>query len=111
MDPSLLSLLPTGGVATALLVVIAYLLRQNHLDRTQYRDDVAAIDARATTAAAAQEARHTAELEAVRRELADLREANVKVLAELEAERRRRWAAEDAAAEYRQQLVEKGGRS
>jgi len=107
VDPTLLSLLPTGGVATALLIVIGYLLRQNHLDRVQYRADVAAIDARATAAAAAREARHVVEIAGLGRKLDSLEASNAKVLAAYEEERGRRWAAEDAAAHYRQ-IAEKG---
>jgi len=107
VDPTLLSLLPTGGVATALLIVIGYLLRQNHADRTQYRNDVAAIDARATAAASAMEARHAAELKAFGQKITALEESNSRVLAAYEDERRLRWKAEDDAARYRQ-LAEKG---
>lgn len=118
MDPTLATLLPTGGVATVLLAVIVYLLRQNHLDRAQYRADVAAVDARATAAAAAQEARHVAEMSAQEarhaaaiagfgHKIERLEESNAKVLAAYEGERERRWKAEDAAVHYRQ-LAEKG---
>ena len=86
MDP--LSLLPAGGVGTTLAVIIIYLMRQNSslmkqnaADRAQYMADVAS----------------------VRVEIAGLKEANAKVLLELDAERRKRWAAEDAAADARRQ--------
>ena len=110
MDPTLLTLLPTGGVATALLVVIGYLLRQNHLDRVQYRNDVAAIDARATAASLAQEARHAAEITAFGAKITSLEAKVASALDALETERKRRWAAEDAAAHYRL-LAEKGSPS
>jgi len=125
VDPTLLSLLPTGGVATVLVAVIVYLLRQNHLDRTQYRADVAAIWARSTEESAAQAARHAAEIASmderrtkenkeVAAKIADLQatvarseETTARALAAYEAERGRRWAAEEAAAHYKL-LAEKG---
>lgn len=96
MDP-LLSLLPAAGVFTPLAVVIIYLLRQNAQDRRHYRDDVAAIESRHKTDLEGMEERHIAALAAL--------DAKVnKALTELDDERRKRWAAEDKAAEYRQRL-------
>jgi hypothetical protein len=117
MDLSLLSVLPTGGVATVLVIVIVYLLRQNHADRRQYRDDVAAIDARHVAEqekrdrdhAAEQEKRdrdHAASNKAVQEEMSKLREQVKEALGELDTERRRRWAAEDVAAEERRLRLE-----
>lgn len=97
MDP--LSLIPAGGVGTTLVVVIVYLMRQNHADRTQYAE-----------AARAVAAQHAADMASVRDEIAALKDGNAKVLAELDAERHRRWRAEDLAADYRRQLgITEGG--
>lgn len=97
MDP--LSLLPAGGVLTSLVVVVVYLMRQNNAlmrqnnaDREQYMADVGRLAAKNAT-----------DLAAVRDEIAELKEANAKVILELDAERRKRWEAEDAAAKYKRQ--------
>lgn len=103
MEP-LTALIPQGGVAAVLLAVIVYLLRQNHQDRKQYRDDVAAIEARGVIAAAAREEQHSKELGEVRTELAALRHRLEEQMRETEDERRRRWHAEDQAARYRRRL-------
>ncbi len=105
MDASLVSLIPTGGVASVLVIVIVYLLRQNHADRTQYRADVAAGEARNVAEIKSLHDQHAADLKRVESELASLREVNERVLAELEQERRKRWHAEDSAAEYRRELA------
>lgn len=91
MDP--LSLIPAGGVGSTLVIVIIYLMRQNHADRTQYADHARAVAAQ-----------HSADMQAVRAEIAALREAHASVLVELDAERHRRWNAEDLAATYRRRL-------
>lgn len=91
MDP--LSLIPAGGVGTTLVVVIVYLMRQNHADRQQYAE-----------AARSVATQHAADMAAVRAEITALKEANARVLAELDSERKRRWHAEDLAATYRRQL-------
>lgn len=97
MDP--LSLIPAGGVGSTLVIVIVYLMRQNHADRSQYADHSRAVAAQ-----------HAADMQGVRAEIAALREANAKVLAELDTERHRRWRAEDLAATYRRQLgITEGG--
>ena len=101
MDPTLLGLLPTGGVATVLVIVIFYLLRQNHADRKQYRDDVAAIEARHAAEKDKRDRQFKASNDAVQQEMAELRSQVKEALGELESERRRRWAAEDVAAEER----------
>jgi Skp family chaperone for outer membrane proteins len=106
MDATILSLLPTGGVATVLVIVIVYLLRQNHADRKQYRDDVAAIEARHTTEQDKREKAFAASNAAVQDEMKKLREEVNDALAELENERRKRWAAEDVAAEERRLRLE-----
>ena len=104
MDPSLMTLLPTSGVAGVLVVVIVYLLRQNHIDRVQYRADVAAGDARHVAEVTALHLQHASDIEEVRKEIAAMRKVSEQALAETEEERRKRWAAEELAARYRRQL-------
>lgn len=115
MDPSLISLIPTGGVAGVLVVVIVYLLRQNHADRKQYRDDVARIEANHTTAVASMHSRHTAEIKDLHEQHADkldsmegeirgLRAQVKEALGELDVARHERWKREDLIAGYRRQL-------
>lgn len=100
MDP-LLNLLPAGGVFTVLAVVIVYLLRTNHQDRKQFSENVAAMDARHKEESKAREERHVAELAAFGQKVANLEASNERVLAALEAERSRRWAAEDSAEQFK----------
>jgi len=104
MDPSLMTLLPTGGVAGVLVVVIVYLLRQNHSDRGQYRADVARGDAKHLEEVKALHEQHKAQMSEVKAELVALRTVAEQALTELEEERRKRWRAEDQAASYRRQL-------
>lgn len=108
MDPSLLSLLPTGGVATVLVIVIVYLLRQNHQDREQYRADVGRIQAAHVNDIAALRQQQSEQVTKLNGEMTALRERVNEALQELESERRRRWHAEDVAAEYRRDLVRYG---
>jgi uncharacterized protein YlxW (UPF0749 family) len=91
VDPTILG---TGGVAVVLASVIAYLLRQNHLDRRQYQTHIAEVEKRTAEAIAKSAARSEAEIAGLRTEVHQLR-------TELEHERRLRWAAEDDAAKYR----------
>ena len=94
MDASVLSIVPTGGVAAVLVAVIFYLLRQNHADRAQYGDHI-------TRA----EAAHAGQMDRVEAQLAELNEKLSATLADLEAERRLRWHAEDVAAKARRDLA------
>lgn len=118
----IIPMIPQAGVAGILLAVIGVLLRQNHQDRTQYRADVARIEARA--AEDAQEARenaardaeqarktHSSEMAEVREELRKLRGELETQRKETDEERRKRWHAEDAAAQYRRELEQVIGRT
>ena len=106
MDPALLSLIPGGGIVSVLVFVVIYLLRQNHADRDQYRTDVARIEKRSVDDITNLHDKHVEEMDDVKKELIALRKSNELVIGELEKERRRRWAAEDAAAGYRRELQE-----
>jgi len=106
VDPGLISLIPTGSIAGVLVIVVIYLLRQNHADRTQYRADVARIEKRSVNDVQALHFQHASEMSEVKTELIALRVSNELVIRELDDERRKRWAAEDSAATYRRQLQE-----
>jgi hypothetical protein len=111
VDPALTSLAPSFGPAGVLLVVVIYLLRVNSQDRKQYRDDVADIQAQNLENVQNLNAEHARQLGRVEDSLKSLRESNQKVLQELEDERRRRFAAEEAAHLARQRLLAiEGGR-
>lgn len=109
MDPSVLSIVPTGGVAAVLVAVIFYLLRQNHADRTQYRDHITRTEAEHAEEIKSIEKRHAEQMKRVEDELAKLNAKVTATLVELEDERRRRWHAEDVAAQARRDLAAMGG--
>ncbi|ONI92402.1 hypothetical protein ALI22I_03835 [Saccharothrix sp. ALI-22-I] len=103
-----LSMLPGLGVAGALVVVVGYLLSANHRLMTANRSDraeyLAALAARETAHAAeitAMRTAHTAELAAMRTRISKLERRLAGLENELDAERDRRRAAEDAAAAAR----------
>lgn len=100
-DISLLGLIPTGSIASVLVVIIYLLFRNNSQDRKQFRDEVTAIEERHTKLNQELVKRHDAELTNVKNELTRLRESNEKILAAFDKERETRWAAEDLAAQYR----------
>jgi hypothetical protein len=83
---AVLTALPQAGVAGALVVVIALLLRANHADRQQYSD------LRST---------HDAEHD---EDLSNCRKENRELHATVDDLRRKLWHAEDLAAEYRRRL-------
>lgn len=91
--PDLQVLLPTGGVLTLVVWFVIRLAVEGRQDRRDWRTAREELHARnAALRTELDEARAAAQVE-----LAALRN-------ELETERRRRWKAEDAAAEYRRQL-------
>jgi uncharacterized protein YoxC len=117
LDPSLMALVPGGSIAAVLVFVIGILLRQNHQDRSQYRDHITRTEAEHADEIRAIEARHAEQMARVENELVKLNEkveaANSKVeaaLADLETERHKRWAAEDVAAKARRDLLAAEGR-
>ncbi|WP_433268146.1 hypothetical protein ACQPZF_03485 [Actinosynnema sp. CS-041913] len=108
MDLLDLSFLPNFGVAGALVVIIGYLLSANHRLMTANRSDraeyLAALAARETAHAAevtALRTAHAAELAALRTRITKLERRLSGLETELDAERDRRRAAEDAAAAAR----------
>ncbi len=111
MDPALMNLLPTGGVAGVLVVVIVYLLRTNAQDREQYQTHMANQQAQHLDEMQNINAEHARQLGRVEDRLKDLETSNQQVLRELEQERLKRYAAEEAAHIARQQLLSaEGGR-
>lgn len=97
----LASVAPQAGIGGVLLVVLVAVMRQGGSDRGDYR---AALDAAEQRHAAELErvtAMHDAELAELRQQLATLREHVDGLTAQLDAERRARWHAEDVAAQAR----------
>jgi uncharacterized protein YlxW (UPF0749 family) len=89
-----LAILPTFGVAGALIVVIGYLLASNRADRTQHREVVTALTSQ-----------HQGERESFERRIKDL-ETRVRDLeSEVDAEKDRRRHAEDEAAEAKRRAL------
>lgn len=89
-----LQLLGSGSVVVALVVTIGYLLRQNHVDRKQYQDHIAASEDRQEKAITAMEARYEKRLTEAADDNEELRDA-------YEGERRRRMDLEEQVARYR----------
>lgn len=81
------ALLPAGGVATVLAVIIGYLLNANRVDRQDYRAAVAAAEARRREEVAEAERRCDAE-----------QAAHARTQEHLDLEREARRRAEDVAA-------------
>jgi hypothetical protein len=105
-------MLPSFGVAGALVLVVLYLLSANHRLMTANRSDraeyLSALAARETAHAAeltSLRATHAAELSALRTRLSKLERRLAGLEGELDAERdRRRKAEDDAAAALRTRL-------
>ena len=108
-DASLLGLLPTGSVAAVLVVVIVTLLRQNHSDRSQYREHITRTEAEHAEEIKAIEKRNADQMGRVEQKLAEINTKFAEAIENLETERRKRWHAEDVAAEYRRGLEALGG--
>lgn len=103
-----LALLPSMGVAGALVLVVAYLLSANHrlmsanrADRSEYLSALAARETAHAAELASLRTAHAAELAALRSRLTKLERRLGDLETELDAERDRRRAAEDAAAAAR----------
>lgn len=104
-DASLMALLPGGSVAAVLVVIIGILLRQNNQDRAQYREHITLTEAEHADEIRTIEARHVAAQERVEKQIRELNEKVSSTLADLEAERLKRWRAEDVAAQARRDLA------
>lgn len=118
MDPqalltSAITAAPQTVLVAYLIVLITRLMGHATTDRGDYREDLDAAEARLKAAEerhGAEIARlresHAADLAAVRAEMADLRDRVSGLTGELDEERRRRWRAEDVAAEARRLAVD-----
>lgn len=110
MDLNLLPALITAAPQTALLGYLVFLLKhvmgQGTVDRTDYRADMDAAEKRHAEEISRLREAHAADLAALRSELTDLRGRVVELTGELDDERRRRWRAEDVAAEARRLAAE-----
>ncbi|GAB3873748.1 hypothetical protein GCM10029964_014530 [Kibdelosporangium lantanae] len=93
--------LPSVGIAGALVLVIAYLLGSNFRDRVQHERALAARDGDHAAELSAVRAAYEADLAGLRVRLAALEKRLAELETELDTERERRRAAEDAAARAR----------
>lgn len=100
MDALTVVLENIGGLGStgAVIVLLVYLIRGGGNDRTAYQ-----------AALAAAEKRHTAEMDRMRERVDGLEKQVQELTAALDAERRRRWHAEDAAADAMRAMGQTGG--
>ena len=89
------------GIGVWFLVSV---MRQGSGDRKQYREDIREVRRDYEKEKAEALLQHTKEEAELRGQIAELRRENAAFRSELEGERRARWHAEDAAAEYRRRL-------
>lgn len=88
---------PQLGVAGVLLVVLTLVLRREGQDRTDYREQLKAVNDRHTAEIARINASHDAELIELKNDIRDLRRQLDEVNEALDIERSRRRTAEDSA--------------
>lgn len=105
MDPATLGILPQFGVGGALLAVIIYLLRQNHADRRQYRQEILDIQTAHGTEVTRLSQIHASQLEDVKSEIVKWKTAQEVTNALYEDERQKRREAEDDAAKWRRRAT------
>jgi len=110
--PSLIQAAPQYAMAAILLVLLTRVMGHATTDRGDYRADLDAAEQRHTAEItrlresyevqlAALRAAYDAEMASLRGALHDVRDQLSSVTAQVDAERRARWHAEDAAAEAR----------
>ncbi len=95
--------LPSVGITGALVLVIAYLLASNFRDRLQHEKTLAAREGDHAGELSTVRAAYEADLAGLRVRLAALETRLAELETELDTERQRRRAAEDAAARARRQ--------
>ncbi|MEV4313009.1 hypothetical protein [Actinocrispum sp. NPDC049592] len=95
--------LPGLGITGALVLVIAYLLASNFRDRLQHEKTLAAREGEHASELTAVRTAYEADLAGLRVRLAALEQRLAELETELDSERERRRAAEDAAARARRQ--------
>lgn len=103
MDPSALGALGSGTIVTTLVVTIFYLLRQNHVDRSQQRADITRVHREHAEEIARMAQRHESQMNEVRENIAALEAKITETLALYERERVEKWKAQDDAAKWRRQ--------
>jgi biopolymer transport protein ExbB/TolQ len=110
VEPDLAALTSVGGLVgpgsifVLMLVLLVRNMRQNTVDREQYRQHIVQVQQDAADHAAEREEAHRQAIIEFKEEVRQLRVELRASREEAEAERRARWAAEDTAAEYRRQL-------
>lgn len=106
--PELPGLVPGLGVLGVVVWLLVHTSRQASSDRRSHDATVTAMRAAHTQQlieqVAALREHYDAQLATLRQEVDQLRRGLAEALTALERERRARWKAEDAAAEYRRQL-------
>jgi chromosome segregation ATPase len=103
--------LPSVGITGALVLVIAYLLASNFRDRLQHEKALAAREGDHASELSMVRVAYEADLAGLRLRLAALEKRLAELEAELDTERERRRAAEDAAARARRQRLPRTGAS
>lgn len=105
MDPSFLATAvqaaPQYAVAGYLIYLLKSVMGHATVDRGDYRADLDAAEERHAAEISRLRAVHAADLDALRSEMGDLRGRITELTGDLDAERRRRWHAEDIAADAR----------
>lgn len=106
--PELPGLVPGLGVLGVVVWLLVHTSRQASSDRRSHDATVTAMRAAHTQQlieqVAALREHYDAQLATLRQEVDQLRRGLAEALTALESERRARWKAEDAAAEYRRRL-------
>lgn len=105
MDPTFLTTAvqaaPQYAVAGYLIYLLKSVMGHATVDRGDYRADLDAAEDRHAAEISRLREVHAADLAALRLELGDLRGRITELTGDLDAERRRRWRAEDVAADAR----------
>jgi t-SNARE complex subunit (syntaxin) len=96
---ALVAAAPQLGLGGVLLSLLVYVMRTAAADRGEYRTALAEAQQRYATEIARVNTAHDAELAELRADILELRARVDELTAALDAERRRRWEAEDKAAE------------
>lgn len=103
--PDLWPVIPSAGVLGLLAWLIIHIMRQSRDDRSDYAGALAAIREQNAAEIKRLTERHDEQIKDLRNEVSSLRSEVADMRAQLEAERKARWEAEDSAARYRRQLI------
>ena len=104
--PALITAAPQTALLGYLVFLLKHVMGQGTVDRTDYRADMDAAEKRHADEISRLREAHAADLAALRSEMTELRGRVVELTGALDDERRRRWRAEDVAAEARRLAAE-----